>query len=143
MDLSSVWSPPPPGTVGLTAGVYVPFTLDVPLDACKEDGRTGHEMSLWVSSQTVPQLAKSVSVDCMDNSKVFLVQMNKPLYKPGDNSEYQYLSLFSRTQMQSAVEHRNYLNENGISKEYRVSFRIEDTTLLFACPTYVALVDPV
>ncbi|XP_063724104.1 alpha-2-macroglobulin-like isoform X3 [Symsagittifera roscoffensis] len=93
VDLSSVWSPPPPGTVGLTAGVYVPFTLDVPLDACKEDGRTGHGMSLWVSSQTVPQLAKSVSVDCMDNSKVFLVQMNKPLYKPGDNIEAQVLCI--------------------------------------------------
>ncbi len=71
-------------------GKYYEFNLDVPLNACPNDELKGHELTLRASDKSSEEPAfddVSVDVACMENAKVFFIQKNKPIFKPGDVSK--------------------------------------------------------
>ena len=71
-------------TVDVIKDQYSTFDVAVPTGACV----VGKELTLQLdlSGLDTEWTPLETQLKCMDNSNVLLVQMNKPLYKPGDTS---------------------------------------------------------
>ena len=65
-------------SVSSLVGQWNNFELAVPEDACT----VGKQLRIEISVANEVPLTQSVK--CSDSANVLLVQMNKPLYKPGD-----------------------------------------------------------
>ena len=65
-------------SVSSLVGQWNNFDLAVPDDACT----VGKELTIEIS--VADEVPLTQSVKCSDSGNVLLVQMNKPLYKPGD-----------------------------------------------------------